>query len=314
MIAGVGLYGLDKLGSGAGGRAPKQFKAHSLKEHLVIARGDAAAPEDEERVVTQMAYAAIEELGGMGALVGRGDKVLIKPNMSFDRRPPFAANTNPWLVAALAEMCLAAGASRVRVLDNPFARDHLPPYRSSGIMQAAQKAGAEVVFVDPTSFLNVEIPDGLALKSWPFLKEVYFQGETDVLINVPIAKDHGRTRLSLSMKNVMGMTDGERGALHVDIHRKLADLNKIAKVDLTVLDAYRILRKHGPTGGRLSDVDNSTENARRIVACADRVSVDAYATTLFGLKPEDIGYIAEAHKAGIGRMDWNARSVKEISI
>jgi len=313
VVSGAAAYALRRLPELGGARSPKASIAHSLKEHLVVVHGD-ATDEDEPRVVRQMALAAIDELGGMSALVSKGDRVLIKPNMAFDRRHPFAANTNPWLVGAVVEMCVAAGAGRVRVMDHPFARDHLPPYRNSGIMDAASEAGAEVVFVDKTRFVEVPIPDGVGIKSWPMLKDVYYQDETDVLINMPIAKHHSRSRLTMATKNVMGMAGGERGALHVDIHNKLVDLNRAVKIDLIILDAYRTLRRHGPTGGRLADVDNSKEQSRRIVACTDFVSVDAYGATLFGLEPEELGYVKIAHESGMGRMDWSQRSVKEISV
>jgi len=108
------------------------------------------------------------------------------------------------------------------------------------------------------------------------------------------------------MKNVLGMVGGERGQLHQDIHRKIVDLNRVVRVDLTVLDAYRVLRRHGPNGGRTEDVDNTAEGARRIVAGTDQVAVDAYGASLFGYEPEEIGFVKLGREAGLGQSDWRS--------
>jgi uncharacterized protein (DUF362 family) len=156
------------------------------------------------------------------------------------------------------------------------------------------------------------MPDSKVLKSWSFYEELVYANETDVLINVPIAKHHGTSRLSMALKNVFGMIGGDRGSLHTDIHPKIADLNKFVKIDLTVLDAFRILKNHGPTGGRLDDVDNSTDRARRIIVSTDPVAVDAYGATLFGMQPTDIGYIKESHEQGLGEIDYRLKRFGEI--
>ena len=110
------------------------------------------------------------------------------------------------------------------------------------------------------------------------------------------------------------MIGGNRGSIHKDIHPKIADLNRVVKVDLAVLDAFRILKQHGPTGGRLGDVDNTFENARRLVLCVDPVVVDSYGATLFGYKGKDIGFIRESYEAGLGEIDFKLKGVEDITI
>jgi len=302
LAAGAVLYGLTHLASRPRARPLKGFKTHELTNALVVARGEDPA------ALTRM---AIETLGGMSRLVSRGDVVVIKPNMAWNSPPEFAANTNPLVVAELVRLSLEAGARRVKVFDHTPSDDPAAAYEASGIAEAARAAGADVHFVRRDGFHVLPI-EGRALKAWPFYEEVIFATECDVLINVPIAKHHSTSRLTLGLKNIFGVLGGERGALHSDIHTKIADVNRVVRVDLTVLDAYRILRRHGPTGGRLEDVDNSPENARRVVAGTDRVAVDAYATTLFGLKPEDIGFLTAAHAAGLGEIDLNKVQVVEV--
>lgn len=312
--AGACLYGLNYLSSLHRPKPLKTLKDTRLKKGLVVAHGEQGEGRTEEETVREMTKRALEALGGIDKLISRGDRVVIKPNLSWNRAPEFAANTNPFLVAALIELARGAGASRVRVLDNTCSSNPATSYEISGVARAARKAGAEVCFVQPSRLREVAIPGGKALSSWAFFDDFILKEEVDVLINVPVAKHHSTSRLTMALKNIMGMVGWDRGTLHKDIHPKIADLNRVVKVDLTVLDAYRVLRDHGPTGGRLEDVDNSPEGARRIVVSRDPVAVDAYGTTLFGLQAGDIGFIREAHEAGLGEMEYGLYGVEEINV
>lgn len=287
---------------------------NALIPGLAVIHGSAFSPAEEKEIVTAMTRRAVDALGGMQNLVRPGDRVVIKPNMAWVRPPQAAATTNPWVVAALVQMCIEAGAGRVKVMDHTIPPNPQPSYQASGIAKAAAQVGAEVVYVDKSCFLELDVPDGYALASWPFYEEVVSADLCDVLINVPVLKHHGTSRLTMALKNVFGMVGGERGTLHRDIHRKIADLNRVVKVDLTVLDAYRVMRRHGPSGGRPEDVDNSPQGARRIIAGTDPVAVDAYGASLFGYQPEDIGFIRFAAEAQLGSADWQSALKAEEDI
>ncbi|HHT9126920.1 MAG TPA: DUF362 domain-containing protein [Candidatus Brocadiia bacterium] len=312
LAAGAGLCGLTYLASRTKRLPLKMLKANNLKKGLVVIH--CSDKEDESAIIKESVRKAINALGGMDKLVSKGDRVVIKPNIAWNQKPEFAANTNPCVVAALIELCIESGANRVKVLDHTCSSNPRPSYESSGIADAARKAGAEVLYINKDLFRDLPIPDGKALKSWAFYEDFISADKVDVLINVPVAKHHSTSRLTMALKNVLGMVGMDRGALHKDIHPKIADLNRVVKVDLTVLDAFRILRNHGPTGGRLEDVDNNPEHARRIIVSTDPVAVDAYGATLFGLSPHDIGFIKEAHEAGIGELDFKLRGFEEIRV
>ncbi|MGR3179690.1 MAG: DUF362 domain-containing protein [Candidatus Anammoxibacter sp.] len=326
LAVGTGCYGLYYLKSLRSERTLKEFKTNSLRDGIVISQvsetlsnslkktSTSIAPVSEEAVVKEATKRGIAALGGMDKLVSPGDKVVIKPNIAWNRKVEFAANTNPFVVAALVELCLQAGASKVKVIDNPCSTNPAPSYKNSGIESAAKIAGADVAYIDKYMFKEINIPDGKAINSWSFYEDFVFADKVDVLINVPIAKHHSTSRLTMAMKNVFGMIGGDRGKLHKDIHRKIADLNKVVKVDLTVLDAFRTLRHHGPTGGRLEDVDNSVENARKIIISKDPVAVDSFGATLFGLKGEDIGYIRESYEAGLGEIDFKQNGMETVAV
>jgi len=290
------------MGSGERRRRLKGLKTHQLRDGLAVVHGQDAKAMTER---------AVQALGGMDRLVSEGDVVVVKPNMTFERAPKMAANTNPEVVAALVELCVAAGARQVKVVEHTISRNPRPAYKISGIARAAREAGADVLFVDDARFHPLRIR-GEALREWPFYDEFIFADRADVLINVPATKHHSTSRLSMGMKNVLGMVGDERGLLHQDIHAKIADLNRVAMIDLTVLDAFRVMRRHGPSGNSLADVDNSTDGARRIVVGTDRVAVDAYGATLFGIQPRDVGFIREAEAAGIGSAD--IQLVEELTV
>ncbi|MGR3309741.1 MAG: DUF362 domain-containing protein [Candidatus Brocadiales bacterium] len=319
LAVGAGLYGLRYLGSRPKRMQLKSLKTNNLKKGLVVSHipptlSSPSKGSDESALIKESVRKAINALGGMDKLVSKGDSVVIKPNIAWNQRPEFAANTNPYVVAALIELCIESGAGRIKVFDHTCSSNPRPSYESSGIADAARKAGAEVLHVNRSLFRDLPIPEGKALKSWSFYEDIISADKVDVLINVPIAKHHSTSRLTMALKNVLGMVGRDRGALHKDIHPKIADLSRVVKVDLTVLDAFRILRNHGPTGGRLEDVDNGPEHARRIVASTDPVAVDAYGATLFGLKGKDIGFIKEAHSAGLGELNFKLKGFEEIKI
>lgn len=312
----VGLRGLLGLGlaSGAGfaglewlRRRPRPLAVRGLRPTTLSAGVFVARGEDPAALVR----AAVEAAGGMGRLVGPGTRVVIKPNIAWDRPPEMAATTNPEVVAELVRLCLAAGAGTVRVFDRTVAPNPAPAYERSGIAGAARAAGAAVQHVRLDSFRDVPIPGGKSLASWSFCEEVL---TCDVLINVPVLKHHSSSLLTMGLKNVFGVLGGNRGLLHQDMHARIADLNRVVRWDLTVLDAYRVLRRHGPTGGRLEDVDNSAEGARRVIVSRDPVAADAYGASLFNFRPQDVGFIREAQAAGLGDADFRRAGLHEFDV
>ncbi len=248
---------------------------------------------------------AIKALGGMGRFVKKGNRVVIKPNIAFASPPERGANTNPEVVAELVRLCFEAGAREVIVLDHTLAPARIS-YEMSGIAKAAEAAGARTVFVSPSDFVPVEVPKGKILSAYDVrvLRQVL---DADVVINVPVAKTHSMSRLTLGMKNLMGVVQ-DRGAWHRsgDLHQCIADFVTAVKPHLTVIDAIRILASGGPAGpGRLEQKDT-------IIASTDIVAADAYATTLFGLTPKDVPHIIKAQELGVGVADLQKIKVVKV--
>ena len=266
--------------------------------YLSVVRGDSP---------TALVQAAIKAIGGIERFVKPGNDVIVKPNICVAYHgPEYAATTNPEVVAALVSLCLGAGARRVRVMDYPFGGTAEQAYAKSGIADAVKAAGGQMEVMAQMKFQDAAIPQGKDLKQIRIFRDAL---DADVFINVPIAKDHGLARLTLGMKNLLGVI-WARSNMHRNMGQRIAELTSLVRPTLTVVDAVRILMANGPTGGNLNDV----KRANTIIASHDIVAADAYATRLFGLKPSDIAYITAAADMGLGTMDLKGVKVEEISV
>jgi uncharacterized protein (DUF362 family) len=247
---------------------------------------------------------AVAALGGMKRFVKSGDVVVIKPNIGWDRRPEQGANTHPLVVKVLVEEALHAGAKRVKVFDRSC-NDERRCYVNSGIAETLKNMKqVELKYVEEERFKKVPL-NGTALREWELYGEAL---SADVFINVPVAKHHGLTRLTLALKNIMGVMGENRGNIHRNIDQALADVNAVLKSHLVVIDATRVLIANGPQGGDLADV----RVMNKVIASTDIVAADAYATTLFGLKPADIGATVAAYRRGLGEMTLNRIKVVKV--
>ncbi len=246
---------------------------------------------------------AVDALGGMRRFVSRGDIVVLKPNMAWDRAPAQAANTSPEAISEVARLCFEAGARKVLVADVPINEPRRAAERS-GIAGAARAAGADIVFPADGAFREVDLR-GEVLRVWPVFRPLL---EADKVINIAAAKHHSLTGVTLGLKNLYGILGGERRRLHQRIHESLADLAVFLRPTLTVLDAWRILVRNGPAGGNLEDV----ELRKTIIAGTDAVAVDAFAaSSLFGLEAAQLPYLEMAALRGAGHVDF--RRVRTVS-
>ena len=267
--------------------------------YLAVVRGANAAE------ITRRAVAAI---GGIERFVKPGANVIIKPNIcNAYHTAEYASTTNPEVVATLVELALGAGAKRVRVMDFPFGGTAQAAYATSGIEKAVKAAGGQMEVMNQVKYREIELPKGRKIKKWTVYGEVL---DADVVINVPIAKHHGTTGLTLAMKNLMGVVQDRAGFHARGLHQCIADLCTAVQPQLTVIDAVRILVNNGPTGGDLNDV----KQTNTVIASADMVAADAYATTLFNQTADDIGYIKLGAEMGIGTKDLKSIKIAELSL
>jgi len=255
---------------------------------------------------------ALDELGGIGKFVKSGQKVVIKPNIGWDRVPERAGNTNPLLVAELVKKCLGAGASKVTVFDNTCDTwDKC--YTSSGIEAAVKAAGGTVVpGNEERYFKEVDLPQGVALKKAKIHEALI---EADVWFNVPVLKHHGGTKFTCAMKNYMGIVWDRRAFHSSDLQQCIADVCTWTKKPvLNIVDAYRIVHQNGPQGR--SDADVAT--VKSLIASTDIVAADAAALRLYNqVKPltlEEASHIGKGEAFKLGTTNLDNLNIRRIQI
>ena len=272
---------------------------------------EAALPYDLVAVMggepAEMFDKAIASMGGMQAFVKKGQTVVVKPNIGWDKTPEMGANTNPELVKRIIEHCYKAGAKAVYVFDNTC-NEWQACYKNSGIEKAVKDAGGKMVPGNAESYYHdVTVPKGKNLKK---AKEHELILNSDVFINVPILKNHGGGTLTVSMKNLMGVVWDRRFWHANDLHQCIADFATYRKPDLNVVDAYRVMKKNGPQGVSLSDL----VLMKSLYMSANMVTADSAAAKLFGIDPASVGHIRLASEAGVGSMDLSKQRINKIKL
>ena len=274
-------------------QAPPSTASQYDRGKLIISEGT------DPKSLIEKGFAA---LGGIGALVPKGSTVVLKPNFSVARKPEEAATTNPQLIAAVVKQCLAAGAREVKVIDYPF-QSPVVCLTNSGIKAAVEAAGGKAYAINSQSFYTQVDTGGKTLKTVLFSKDVL---SADVFINFPILKHHSMTKLTLGLKNMMGLV-WDRGYFHsTDLIQCIAELAFFRKPHLTIVDATRGIANNGPMG------PGTIREWNQVIFGVDPVAVDTYAATLFGHKATDIEYITAAAKLGVGEMDLQKLTVMKV--
>jgi uncharacterized protein (DUF362 family) len=255
-----------------------------------------------------MFEAGIAALGGMKTFVKKGQSVVVKPNIAWDKPPEIPANTNPELVAAIVRHCLKAGASKVTIFDHTC-HNWERSYKTSGIAKAVEDAGGVMTPANLESqYRELELPKAVTLKKALIHKEML---DCDVFINVPVLKHHGGAKLSLCMKNLMGVVWDRRFFHSKGLDQCIADLCFAPKQpDLNIIDAYRILRKNGPQGRAAED----GELAQYQMLGTNMASLDAAAAKLFGMKSGELGSVRIAGEMGVGKTDPATMKIKRITL
>ena len=249
--------------------------------------------------------AAMAVLGGMGRFIQKGDVVVIKPNVAFDRPPALAATTHPDALRAVAKLCYEAGAAKVIIADNPI-NSPTGCFLKSGLTAVVSDLHLDLLYPETNSFAPLSL-GGEILKEWTFFNTPFKQATK--VIGLAPCKDHNLCHASMTMKNWYGLLGGRRNQFHQHIHSIVSDFALMMKPTLVILDGMNVLMSNGPTGGRLSDV----KPMNTIVAGTDMVAVDAsgYAH-LLERNLDELTYIHKAHERGLGNKNWKDTLHKEV--
>lgn len=310
VLAGSAVLGRavwDRGGFGAAQlTAARQVRDYRIREsapdfaELAIAKARAGEPAP---TAEQLVRRAVEAMGGIRRFVSRGDVVVVKPNIGWDRMPIHAANTNPDVVGAVVKLAFEAGAKKVVVADGSC-NDPNRCFQRSGIWRKAYSLGAEVVLPAEHRFRTTRMK-GEILDEWPIFTTLV---DCDKVINVPVAKHHNLAKYTAAMKNWYGVLGGRRNRLHQNIDVSIADLATFMRPTLVVVDAMRVLMRNGPQGGNIDD----TRELNTVFATVDQVAADAYGATLIGQHRDNLAYLKMGHERGLGTMYWENLKVREV--
>ena len=307
FIKSAALAGLSLSTLGCGASSPSEKPAASPQ---ATPAAKTAAPSFDLTIVqgtdpVSLLDRGFKAIGGIAGYVKKDSKVVIKPNFSVPRTPEEAATTNTVMVATLVKMCLAAGAREVKVVDQPLnSSTPVLCLERTGIKNACEAAGAKVLTYNGVkdAFRPVSFP-GKTLTNFEYAKDVL---DADLFINFPILKHHRGAKLTLGMKNLMGLIWDRRYFHSSDLHQGIAELAAFRKPHLTIMDAIRGITDNGPVG------PGPIKEYGQVVFGTDQVAIDAYSASLFGMKPQDVGYIRIASEMGIGKIDWEKLKIQKV--
>jgi uncharacterized protein (DUF362 family) len=279
------------LGAQAALAATVGAKVGKSRPDLAVARGDSPA---------RNGLAAVEALGGFSRFVKEGDVVAIKPNPIGRSQPEGAIHTHPELLEAVIRECRRVGAREVIV----FSNDERPPMLINGTAAAVERAGGTLLSLSkPEEFREILVPRGRILRTQQVAAALL---DADVFINMPIAKHHAGSTVTLSMKNLMGV-NWDRIQFHrTDLHQCIAELTATVRPDLIILDANHVLLTNGPMG------PGEVLAGKRVIAGTDPVAVDAFATKAFFGEPGRIRHIQAAYDLGAGEIDFDRLRIREF--
>jgi uncharacterized protein (DUF362 family) len=250
---------------------------------------------------------AIESFGGMKQFVSKDQTVVVKPNIGWDVTPERGGNTNPKLVGRIIEHCFNAGAKEVFVFDHTC-DNWTRTYKNSGIEKAAKDAGAKIVSGETEGYYQeVSIPNGKSLRQ---AKVHELMLSSNVIINVPVLKVHDGTRVTIAMKNFMGVVWDRRYWHRNDLQQCIADFATYCKPSLNIVDAYTVMKNNGPRGTSMEDV----VVMKSLIVSRDIVAADAASAKLLGFEPDEIGHIKIADEMHVGNMNLSKLSINRIKI
>ena len=289
-LAGTATWSSDFTRNGRASTAPTGFMVEAIGQ-------------SEGYDIKQLTRKTFEAAGGIAKFISKGDVVVVKPNISWARRPEMAASTNPYVLQAVVELCQEAGAKKVHIADNTI-HDARRCFALTGAGMVAKNTGADLIYPRSSLMRPMKL-HGNRLDIWPVFVPLV---EADKVINVPVAKHHSLSALTLGMKNWIGAVGGRRNKLHQDIHLTIVDLAQFFNPTLTLIDGIRIMTRNGPSGGSTADVDSTNT----LILSNDPVAADARAARFFGRKPEQVGFIKLGQKWGLGTYDFQKLVQKKV--
>jgi len=299
--------------------APVRLKDYSIqlppsRPSLVVVRSAPAEAgpgqdllEAREEQALKMVKRALDEMGGVERFIQKGDVVVIKPNVAFDKNPDLGATTQPDTVSAVVKLCRAAGARKVIVADNPINNPESCFFKTR-VGDAALRAGAELMMPQESYFEQLYVGGETIKHTWKMFYRPF--REATKVIGVSPVKDHNLCKATVTMKNWYGLLGNPRNQFHQDIHGIISDFPLMMKPTFVVADGRKLLMRNGPTGGSLNDV----KKGDAIVVGTDCTAVDSWCITrLLEKQRHEIIYLDKVIARGLGK-EWRPQWTSEVNV
>ncbi|MCP4536203.1 MAG: DUF362 domain-containing protein [Chloroflexi bacterium] len=268
----------------------------------------AQAASYDAALVRQQVEAMLDSIGGLGNVVGLGDRVAIKVNLTGGIATEAQAGapavdsyvTHPQVVHALCQLLRDAGARQLFIVEAVYEWDS---YRLWGYEDVAAAVGATLIDLNNpypyADFNSVPVGDG-----WSVYDSFIFHrilGEIDTFVSVAKMKCHWCCGVTHTMKNLVGLVPAKqytleedhlyRSALHGpgDVFKTrlpgvITDLNLARPIDLALVDGIKTAEGgEGPWQPGFAPVQPGV-----LVAGKDPVAVDSVATAVMGFDPAAI--------------------------
>ncbi len=229
----------------------------------------------------------LEPLGGMGAFVAPGMRVVLKPNFLLPSAPERAICTHPEVIRAVARLAREHGAATVEATDSPGVATATRCARRLGL-------GGDEPFAVLDADEGVDVsPSGATFYRLKLIRRLL---AADVVINLPKAKTHGQMVMTGAVKNSFGAVVGmEKAQWHfragknrADFARLLLHIHSLVAPRLSVLDGVVAMEGNGPSGG-------DPRPLGVLMAAADAHALDAVLARIWGLAPRQVFTLAAAH-------------------
>jgi uncharacterized protein (DUF362 family)/ferredoxin len=237
--------------------------------------------------------AVLEPLGGMGAFVKRGDRVLLKPNLLSGKHPDRCVTTHPAIVKAVAQLVQEAGGVPA-IGDSPSVGSLRRVAAQAGIAEVADEVGCPLVEFKKVA--AIQTGEAYTFRRFELATAVL---EADVVVNLPKVKTHNVTLLTLGVKNTFGCIPGMRkaqwhlkaGTDHSYFAGMLAELCQIVKPALTIVDGVIGMEGEGPSSG-------DPRPLGLILAGENPHALDTTICRVIGVPPEELHTIQAAQQRG----------------
>jgi len=267
--------------------APSLF-ASPAKTDIWVIHG-----EDKLKLM-EAAFRVIGENGGFGKNVS---SLAVKINASWERRPEQGANTHPDLVEGFLTGYRNLGIQEVVLADFPCGGGPERTFTLSGIQDVANRRKATLIGLKPGSedFTDVTLPGAVQLKKARAAK-VFLQA--DAVLNMPVAKSHHSSTVTISCKNWMGAVENRMYFHATNLHQCIADSCTLFKPAWTLIDATRVMMTGGPQGP-----SENMKYPNMIILSKDQVAADFYTAELLVKDPLMVPHLKIAKAMGLGETD-----------